>query len=298
MRTKNNFAARFRMLGVVVLLCSYAGVCPQSAVAQWEGYEKKLKAVESTFGEPPKMLRLDPNSRVWADKKNKRIVVDGYIALDAGPLEMFACIAGTKEHESVVAVFSKAYVVHAGLLAVGAKKGKPVEWEPEFKAPTGSEIAIEVLWKDEKTGERKRVDARQWVMQATRDEAKPLELNYVFAGSSMWKDEETGEELYQADIGGDLICVSNFSTATLDLPIESTQATSGLLFAAYKGRVPKRGTPVRLVLSVVDEKKKKSSGKELNAASDSKSTSEHEVDAKESKPRTEGPAELPASDQR
>ncbi|MEM8732777.1 MAG: YdjY domain-containing protein [Planctomycetota bacterium] len=238
-------------------------MCTRNVTAQWEDFGEKYKAVESTFGEPPKMLRLDPSSRVWADKKNKRIVVDGYIALDAGPLEMFACIAGTKEHESVVAVFSKAYVIHAGLLAVGAKKGTPVEWEPKFKAPTGSEIAIEALWKDEKTGERKRIDARQWVMQATRDEAKPLELNYVFAGSSMWKDEETGEEVYQADVGGDLICVSNFSTSTLDLPIESTTETAGLLFAAYKGRVPKRGTPVRLVLTVVDGKKNKSADTKL-----------------------------------
>ncbi|GIW99336.1 MAG: hypothetical protein KatS3mg111_2669 [Pirellulaceae bacterium] len=99
--------------------------------------EKYLRAVEATFGDPPGMTRLDPHSRVWVDRQKKRLVVDGYIALNAGQLEMFACLVGTKEHESVVAVFSKALVVHAGLLAIGAEPGHPVRWEPQFEPPTG-----------------------------------------------------------------------------------------------------------------------------------------------------------------
>ena len=38
-----------------------------------------------------------------------------------GPLEMFACPSGTKEHESVVAVLSKSREIHAALLAIGAQ---------------------------------------------------------------------------------------------------------------------------------------------------------------------------------
>ena len=40
-----------------------------------------------------------------------------------------------------------------------------------------------------------------------------------------------GEKYYQAD-GGDFICVSNFPTALLDLPIASTQTNDSLLFTA------------------------------------------------------------------
>jgi hypothetical protein len=63
-----------------------------------------------------------------------------------------------------------------------------------------------------------------------------------------WKDPTDGQEYYQAD-GGDLICVSNFPTATLDLPIESSQANDALLFEVFEDRVPPRGTEVELVLS-------------------------------------------------
>ncbi len=226
--------------------------CPLTrCFSQWEGREGQLKAVEKTFGEPPGMVRLDPQSRIWADKKHRRVVVDGYIALRNGQLEMLACLVGTKEHESIVAVFSKAQLVHAGLLAVGAKKGKPVKWEPEYTPPSGSEIQVFALWKD-KDGKKQSIDARKWVRQIGTEDME-LETNFVFAGSMMWKDPDTGEERYMAE-SGDLICVSNFSTATLDVPLESTKVNSGLMFATFPDRIPERGAPVRLILQLVDPK--------------------------------------------
>jgi len=71
--------------------------------------------------------------------------------------------------------------------------------------------------------------------------------SWVFAGSAFWTDTTTGEKYYQAD-GGDFICVSNFPTALLDLPIASTQTNDSLLFTAATERIPPLGTKVRLVL--------------------------------------------------
>lgn len=256
-------------VGLLCWLClDWSSALPVSG--QWEGKEQYLQAVEKTFGDPAGMVRLDPKSRVWADKQRQRIVVDGYVALDMGQLEMFACLASTKEHESVVAVFSKAFVVHAGLLAVGAQRGTPVKWEPKYQAPTGSEIQITVLWKD-KDGKRQKIDARQWVRKVGTEEGV-LDINWVFAGSQFWKDPDTGKERYLAE-SGDLICVSNFSTATLDLPIESSDVNAGLMFACFEGRVPARGTPVRLILQVVDGKQ-----------SDSKNGDKKSADSEEQKP--------------
>lgn len=70
---------------------------------------------------------------------------------------------------------------------------------------------------------------------------------WVFAGSGFWQDEETGKEYYKAE-SGDLICVSNFSTAMLDIPIESSQVNDGLMFEANTEKIPRLGTPVRVVL--------------------------------------------------
>ena len=182
--------------------------------------------------------------RVWVDKQQGTVIVDGYISLREGMLEMFACPQGTKEHESVVSVYSRAQVVHAALLAVGAKTGQPVKWDPEFAPPTGTEIIIEAQWQDG-AGKWQKISARQWVKDMKTD--KPMQTNWVFAGSDFWKDEETGEEFYQAE-SGDFICVSNFSTATLDIPTESSQVNDGLMFEANTEKIPPLGTPVRLVL--------------------------------------------------
>lgn len=234
---------------LAVLACT---ACSRSSLAQWESREKQLADVEKTFGDPPGMIRLDPQSRVWADKKNKRVVVDGYIALRSGQLEMLACLVGTKEHESVVATFCKAHVVHAGLLAVGAEKGEPVKWEPKYTPPSGSEIQVMALWR-EPDGKKRTIDTRQWV-RVVGTEEQTLDTNFVFAGSVMWTDPDTGKESYMAE-SGDLICVSNFSTATLDVPIASSQVNSGLMFVAFTERIPAEGTPIRLVLQVVENKK-------------------------------------------
>lgn len=227
-------------------LSATAPVC-----SQWEAKTAILKTVEKTFGDPPGMVRLDPKDRVWADKKSHRVVVDGYVALRQGQLEMLACLTGTKEHESIVATFCKAQTVHAGLLAIGAKQGTPVKWEPAYIAPTGSEIQVFALWME--GDKKKNINVREWV-RVVGSESATLDTNFVFAGSSFWQDPDTGDKIYQAE-SGDLICVSNFSTSTLDVPIESSKANSGLLFAAFTDRIPPEGTPIRLVLQLVEDKK-------------------------------------------
>src|SRR4029079_10219545 len=204
-----------------------------------------MRSVVAVSDDPPpaELRRLSKNNDVWFDDKRKAVVVDGQVCLREGQLEMFACPKGTKEHESVVSLNCKADEVHAGLLAAGAKAGKTVSFDPDYKAASGQIIDIYVLWKDE-MGEKHQVRAQEWIKDPKQDKA--MSHDWVFAGSGFWKDEETGLEHYKANVG-DLVCVSNFPTATLDLPIHSTNANDELMFVAYKEHVPPRGTKVRAV---------------------------------------------------
>lgn len=204
----------------------------------------KPKPKPSPLGDPKGFTRLAPDQDVWIDAKRKWVVVDGKVALREGQLEMFACPAGSKEHESIVAVNAKAYLVHTALLAVGAKDGEPVVFFPDYKPASGDTIDIYVQWIDDK-GKKQLRRAQEWVKHVKNDKA--MEYDWVFAGSSFYKDEATGTEYYQAE-AGDLICVSNFTTATIDLPVESSQSASGLLFSAFTERIPPKDTPVRLLL--------------------------------------------------
>lgn len=206
--------------------------------------EPASKTPKSPFGPPPGAIALSPKEKVWVDVKRHAVIVDGRVALREGPpIEMFACPAGTKEHESVVAVDAKASTVHAGLLAVKAKVGHPVQIDP-YKPAAGTTIDIIVEWMDAE-GRRHRTPAQHWVRHVAT--GKQLEHPWVFAGSGFWVDEMTGKEMYKGD-SGDFICVSNFDTATLDLPVPSSQANADLLYQPFTERIPPRGTPVRLVL--------------------------------------------------
>jgi hypothetical protein len=178
------------------------------------------------------------------------VLIDGEVSLRAGGLEMFACTRNTKEHESVVVVDTQAFPIHAALLALGGEPGGPVQFQPEFVPPSGTEIEIHVEWRDDK-GIQQTARAQDWIRDFKTHET--MQHPWVFAGSLFATDPDTGRQYYQAE-WGDFICVSNFPTAMLDVPIESTQANEGLYFEANTEVIPPLGTPVRLVLKPVLDK--------------------------------------------
>ncbi|OHB68082.1 MAG: hypothetical protein A2V70_18600 [Planctomycetes bacterium RBG_13_63_9] len=193
---------------------------------------------------PESLQRLDPAKPIWVDQKRGRLVMVGQICQREAPLELFACLKNTKEHEAIVTVDVEAFKAHAGLLAIGAEAGRPVSWNPQYTPAAGSQIEITVFWKDAK-GRRQSARAQDWILN-TRTK-KAMKHPWVFAGSGFWQDEQTGKKYYQAE-GGDFICVSNFPSAMLDLPIQSSQANSELLYRPFTERIPPLATPVTLVL--------------------------------------------------
>jgi hypothetical protein len=193
---------------------------------------------------PEQLVRLDPKSPVFVDKQKKQVVMVGQVCQRRVPLELFACLRNTKEHEAILTIPTKAMLVHAALLAVGAEPGAPAHFDP-FTPARGQEVTIEVAWKDAK-GELHRTPAQEWVKNTAT--GKALTQPWIFAGSGFWTDPSNGERHYQAE-SGDLICVSNFSSATLDVAVQSSSANDSLMFEAFTERIPPKGTQVTLVLT-------------------------------------------------
>lgn len=236
-------------------------------LAHIQAQERALRRIADAYSAPPGAKQLGKQPDLWVDVKAKRVYVDGYVTMRQGPLEMFACPVGTKEHESVVAVFAKSSEVHAALLAIGAQSGTPVRWNPDFLPPTGQTIQVWATWRSPKPSsapeaaddtdpstntvefvpgeEFHAVDAREWVRNM-KTQTK-LDEPWVFAGSTFWSDPEDNTEHYSAD-AGDMICVSNFTSSMLDVPFKSSADAGNLLFEPFTENIPERGTPVRLVL--------------------------------------------------
>ncbi|HVX58969.1 MAG TPA: YdjY domain-containing protein [Pirellulales bacterium] len=195
----------------------------------------------------PGLKRLDPKQPLWLDAARKRVVMVGEVCLREGQLEMLVCPRGSKEHESVLSVPVEPYKVHAALLAVGAEPGNPARFVPDYQPARGTQIDVWLFWTDEQ-GNRQRARAQDWVRHFGTQ--KSLEQSWVFGGSGFWVDETTGKKHYQAE-QGDFICVSNFPTAMLDLPIESSDKAGQLAFDAFTERIPPLGTKVTIVLKPV-----------------------------------------------
>lgn len=302
-----------RFWAVAIVLCACLGADPAPVK------KPPVTSAGEKAATPAKLQPLNKQETVLLDAVNKRLVLKGRVCLKKGTLELLCCLKQTKEHEAILSVDTKAYVVHAGLLALGAEQGKAVEFDPKFKPPTGQQIDIFVQWTDSK-GKLHRVPAQELIRYATHrfysenlekmppdvkiterldemrfdgknkellwygpmtDEAKKrylamtqdkafrkaiesfhartqprqMDAHWVFAGSGFYEDEQTKEKYYRAE-DGDLICVANFSSATLDIATRSGSGSADLLFEAWTERLPEVDTPVTIELIPVLAKAK------------------------------------------
>ncbi|MGY8731047.1 MAG: YdjY domain-containing protein [Pirellulales bacterium] len=189
------------------------------------------------------ILALKKEGGVWIDLKRKWVIVDGSVCLREGPLEMFICPAQTKEHESVITTPIDAETVHTALLAIGAKAGSPVQFQPEYKRATGAVIDIVLVW----VGEDEKVKvslAQDWIKKGNT--RRTMQYAWIFGGSGYWKNPNTNEKIYYGN-DGSLVCLSNFPTATMDLPVESSNSNEGRLYQANTSKIAPLKTHVRII---------------------------------------------------
>jgi len=125
------------------------------------------QAVSLMIEPAPSAKALNPAGTVWLDTANKKVVLRGQLCLREGLLEMLICKSQTKEHESIISIDAEAYTIHAALVALGAKPGTPVRFQPEYQPPTGQKIEIYIGWTDD-YGRPHRFAAQQLIRKATQ----------------------------------------------------------------------------------------------------------------------------------
>ena len=136
-----------------------------------ESMEKPRDLGPPLVDNPEDLIKLHPVYPVWIDKKNKEVILVGSVCRANYPLEFFATYPD-RGYESVVVIYTKPSIVHGALLALGAKPGKPVQYEPKFIPPSGTEVEIDVClagseWKTSKS-QGPGVDPRYQNQKTTR----------------------------------------------------------------------------------------------------------------------------------
>ncbi len=254
---------------------------PENSSISQEELDKYIEDDEYMFeplalGEPyfensADLVRLLPQKPIWIDKKGGNIVIQGWICQTKVMLEFFLCqgcggirtfpyddetgkpakilmFNGTKCHESVICTEVPGHAIQTALLALGAESGQPVQFQPEFKAPTGEEIKVIVRWKKE-DGSIAEYRGQDLVVDT---EGKTMNVPWVFAGSFIYQDGE-GEKRFAADMEGEFIGVSNFPSVILDVPTASSSVNTELSYIANEKVLPERGTSATIILSRVKE---------------------------------------------
>lgn len=223
-------------------------------VAQQASREAPTAKPADEFQPPAEWKSLGPH--LWFDPttKPKRLIIEAQVVLREGVLEHLLCLRGTKEHEAIVATAAAPKQIHAGLLLTGAEVGHPVRFRPKFEPPSGSPIAIAVQW--ERDGQTVEADARSWIKNDKT--GKELDIDWVFAGSTIYEDPITKNKVYAAE-EGDLITVANFGSSILDVPVASSADNANLFYIANTEKIPPLNTKVRLILSPRPPKETKES---------------------------------------
>lgn len=227
------------------LIALSAGVLLASTTVSVVAQDKEKK---------PQVKKAEVGKNVFLEIEGdkRRVVVNAYVCLRQGMLEQLLTRKRTKEHEAILAADVDARHIHFALQAAGAEPGKPVQYRPEFKPPSGTPIKITLEYENRK-GETVRVPAQQWIQHIKTK--KDLAHDWVFTGSGLFQDPMDKKKTYYLANDGDVICLANFDTAMLDLPVDSSKDNDALLFNAHTERIPPLETPVRVILEPVAAKK-------------------------------------------
>ncbi|MGH7241824.1 MAG: YdjY domain-containing protein [Phycisphaerales bacterium] len=202
---------------------------------------------------PASQREVFPGVRV--DLGAKVVEFDGTVPVNAHTkadlkvfLETTVCGYDSKEHESLVVTKAKPSQVHAALLLLGLKPGKPGAWKLEEKVwvgipPTGDEVEVRFVTKNADGTEREE-DAADWIVDSKNGKSlKEIapQAKWVFAGSKLTPakpaarapgeaignepapakaDEgKPGPEFYVADAEGTLVGLTSFGTETIGLTV-------------------------------------------------------------------------------
>ena len=200
-------------------------------------------------------------AEVAGEGDNKKVVrfgVAAEVCLREGPLEVFLCQKGTKEHEAIVRVDLDPELIHLASIAAGGKVGTPTGFidpkteEAKHTPATGSKVNVLVHYT--KDGKTHTHPAQDWVWDHKKKQSIPHQ--WVFAGSVYIKnpDDPNAKPYYGAN-SGDIFAISNFPYATLEFPAQISKDEAQLTYEAKTDKIPPLTSKVWVLVEVVPEKK-------------------------------------------
>jgi hypothetical protein len=250
------------LVAATALVATWPAAAPRPAAAQQPANpDPRAKDAEAL----PAYPKADPKSTVienpamkglvielLPDAKTKRVAFVAEVCLREGPLEVFVCKQGTKEHEAILRADFDAREIHKLLLLAGAESGTPTQFidprtnEPKYKAATGT--AVKVLVHYRKDGKTHTHPAQEWIWNTAKK--RNLDVpGWVFAGSQLIRDPDRPDAApFYAANSGEVVALSNFPYSMLEVPVEISKDDAQLNYEAKTDRIPPLFSRVWVIL--------------------------------------------------
>ena len=194
------------------------------------------------------------------------IDVNATVCLHQGLLELVACGKDSKEHESIVVLNARPIHVHAALLLLKAKPGRPAMQKGLSEGtsrwisvpPAGDPIGISLVFPDAK-GKLGEHPISKFVSSAQlngfdevdiKEKPKAFPSRFLFAGSHLLESKE-GPRKYACEYSGNVISISTFGDELICLPGIQGHQNGGLSWQVNPKGLPAIGKPIILRLRPV-----------------------------------------------
>jgi hypothetical protein len=202
------------------------------------------------------------STAVVVDKEARTVTVDCKVAprkiederyKEIYPLEVIACWPfpkGQKAHETVLTFEAKPSAVHQAVESLGLKAGKPVKGGGEKDVPEGPDVKLFLEFADG-DGKPQKLPLEQTVyaISSPTKPAFPKTFQWRFTGSVMSQPDPTLPAMvYGADLTGTMISIFPVTDQTVFQSNLTMAEEKYLKLETRKDKLPKVGTPIKLII--------------------------------------------------
>ncbi len=188
-------------------------------------------------------------------KRVSGVVVAGTILVTRGIVELLACSAGGKEHETVFRIECDLQSLDLALTSAGFKRGNLPRKTDLNEAGQGSRILVFVQWNDA-DGKLKTYRSEDLIVSRLRNAPMPR-VGWTYVAQWAEVDDPTapkGERKHRVLAAGQSrsgVATFRDSSALLDNPLE--EAVDDTQFMSNFMVLPRGGTPVRVIFRAASE---------------------------------------------
>ncbi len=180
---------------------------------------------------------------VSIDWTHKTVEVGAKVVLKGGSIELLACSARTKEHESILVVKPRPLHVMQAMGLVGLEPGSPTRFDAEKQqgtVPTGERLSLFVRFRD---GDVEYTAPVEYWLREVKSGKSADPLPWVYSGS-----RNLGDGRFAADVDGTVAAVVDFSTSLISIGALHSADNEGLWLEANTEAIPPIGTDCTLLI--------------------------------------------------